>query len=957
MTTKQINTKQNKVLIAFLVIVFIIAVSTSVKAAPTELHPDGNTAKQTTFQIQANCDSGQALTYTSDKGLICKDEKKGSGDTTQSQISKEAEEFLDIINRGDEAAKLAFEVDFCGESKYLVGFTIEGEIRCLDKSFPQLINNSCEEGEVSYGFEKTTGNDQLDQYETKCINLEDYIVSTPSSQKETQLLQNIASAISCEEGDIITRLPLENVLLFVGAPSDDDGHTDSGAVYIFKRDLDENWAQENKISENNGTSGNITIDLDGSDAFGESVSHYNKTIAIGAPGDDDGSTTSTTDYSGAVYLFEQKENGDWEKQLKISDNSGGDGFLNVDLSVGDYFGSSVSLFEDLLFVGAPKNNDGGQNSGAVYIFEKDSSGEWSFSHKIVDDVTQTTATQINLDTNDSFGKSVFYYRDLLFIGASLDDDGGTDRGAAYVFEKGETSEDWSFELKISDNSSGSKELNISDLINEDYFGSSISYKDGELAVGAPGGGKEINKGSVFTFNRADDGTWTKDKKITYATSSLDEFTLVNVGGSSSFTSGVFKPGSAVANSNSVIIIASSIAPNGYPKGGVMVLSKQINGSLKQEFVFTDSSSTDSSLNVDLDNYDEFGKSVAIDEYKDAGGWICKEISENEGVSFEDENRVCDVLLKQFAKQSNSRAFSGNLNGTNTNTHQILLPYKTYLNYEGFVYTKNSEEGISNKASVNIRKAGTSVSNPILENQTLNAGFYLIEVSGKDTDYNYNYKIEVTSIFDKPQEVSFEDCKFMSPEQQNNQIINNDFYVSLLSKDLFNIDDDKKLKILSSKDATFEVKPPCGSPTGTNLNDQTDKDIELVKANGGPLDTNTKYNCNIEVTSDDGDVVVKTIPEFSIYDVLDLNNYDEFAADIAINDSYAAFGTPGRDSIINNTSNSGAVYLFEKPDNSGEEWQKRIEFSDNNGGYGKVAVSLEKNDGFGGAVSLDDDTLL
>ena len=124
---------------------------------------------------------------------------------------------------------------------------------------------------------------------------------------------------------------------------------------------------------------------------------------------------------------------------------------------------------------------------------------------------------------------------------------------------------------------------------------------------------------------------------------------------------------------------------------------------------------------------------------------------------------------------------------------------------------------------------------------------------------------------------------------------------------------KKLKILSSKDATFEVKSPCGSPTGTNLNDQADKDIELVKANGDPLDTNTKYNCNIEVTSDDGDVVVKTIPEFSIYDVLDLNNYDEFATDIAINDSYAAFGTPGRDSIINNTSNSGAVYLFEKPD--------------------------------------------
>ena len=1107
MTIKQINTNKNIILKVILILVFIITVSTPVKAAPTQLHPEGNTAKQTTFQIQANCDSGQALTYTNEQGLICKDEVKGSSDTEQSEISESAEEFINIINTGDEAAKLAFAVDFCGASKYLVGFTIGGEIRCLDKSFPQLTNSQCDEGEVSYGFEKTTEKEvyqlnilktgtlpesssprlivtdlqtgaeiinvsglyqyistlvdvndnalpaanfdavvnpaintadpsilisdspslqttqdiaaalplywkyagitdytfkqdgttlnistkdgssisnfaittledefenttvtfttedveesnQLDRYRTKCINLEDYIVSTPSSQKDTQLLQNISSAISCEEGEIITRLSIENTSIFVGAPGDDDGHDNSGAVYIFKRDVNENWSQEYKISENNGTGENISIDLDANDAFGESVSHYNKTIAIGAPGDDDGSTTSTTDYSGAVYLFEQKEDGGLEKMLKISDNSGGDGFLNVDLSVGDYFGSSVSLFEDLLFVGAPKNNDGGQNSGAVYIFEKDANGEWSFSHKIVDDSTQTTATQINLDTGDSFGESVFYYRDLLFIGASLDDDGGTDRGAAYVFEKGETSEDWSFELKISDNSGGSKELNISDLINEDYFGSSISYKDGELAVGAPGGGKEINKGSVFTFNRADDGTWTKDKKITYATSSLDEFTLVNVGGSSSFTSGVFKPGSAVANSNSVIIIASSIAPNGPQKGGVIVLSKQSDGSLNQEFVFTDSSSTDSSLNVDLDADDEFGKSVAIDEYKDAGGWVCEEISETVGLSFKDENRACETLLKQAAKQSNSRTFSGNLNGTNTNTHQILLPYSTNLNYKGYVYTQNSEDDILNNASVNIRKAGTSASNPILENQTIDPGFYIIEVSGRNTDYNHNYKIEVTPTFDIPQEVSFENCKGFVVEQQNNQIVGNDFYVSVLSSNVFNVTDDKKITIFSSKDATFEVKSPCGSSTGTNLVGQEDQDINLIKTNGDPLDIYTNYNCDIEVTGDDGDVLVKTIPEFVIYDILDLNNYDEFATDTAISDSYVAFGAPGDNSTISsNKDDTGAVYLFRKPNNNKGWWENRIEFSDNNGGYGKVAVSLEKNDGFGGAVSLDDDTLV
>ena len=147
------------------------------------------------------------------------------------------------------------------------------------------------------------------------------------------------------------------------------------------------------------------------------------------------------------------------------------------------------------------------------------------------------------------------------------------------------------------------------------------------------------------------------------------------------------------------------------------------------------------------------------------------------------------------------------------------------------------------------------------------------------------------------------------------IIENSFYVSILSKDFFNINDDKKITILSSKDATFEVKAPCSSPTGTNLNAQTDKEIELVKANGDPLDTYTKYNCNIEVTSDDGDVTVKTIPEFSILNALNINNYDKFAEDIAISDSYVAFGVYGHEEVFGGGDNSGAVYLFEKPDNS------------------------------------------
>ena len=330
--------------------------------------------------------------------------------------------------------------------------------------------------------------------------------------------------------------------------------------------------------------------------------------------------------------------------------------------------------------------------------------------------------------------------------------------------------------------------------------------------------------------------------------------------------------------------------------------------------------------------------LALNRYPVAGEWSCIDEPKSVVASIEYEIKVCDLLLESFSDVG-TLVYAGNLKGTDTKKHNLLLPYNAEVQYDGEVHTNGSYESLSNKASVKIRKADETTSSTLLENQTLNRGIYVIEVAGTDDSYTHGYTLNVTPIFGDEPSAYTEACGHLATSDKQ-PIINNDFYVSLLSKDLFNIDDDKKLKILSSKDATFEVKSPCGSPTGTNLNDQADKDIELVKANGDPLDTYTKYNCNIEVTSDDGDVVVKTIPEFSIYDVLNLNDYDEFATDITINDSYAAFGTPGRDSTVNNTSNSGAVYLFEKPDNSGEEWQKRIEFSDNNGGYGKVAVSLD-----------------
>ena len=50
----------------------------------------------------------------------------------------------------------------------------------------------------------------------------------------------------------------------------------------------------------------------------------------------------------------------------------------------DEFGKSVSLNKDYLLIGATGDDDGGSNKGAVYIFEKDSDGNWFKSFKISD---------------------------------------------------------------------------------------------------------------------------------------------------------------------------------------------------------------------------------------------------------------------------------------------------------------------------------------------------------------------------------------------------------------------------------------------------------------------------------------------------------------------------------------------------------------------------------------------
>jgi len=157
----------------------------------------------------------------------------------------------------------------------------------------------------------------------------------------------------------------------VGALEDDDGDSGAGAVWILFMGTDGKVDSFQKISD---TEGDFTGVLDKFDNFGgTSIAGIGdldddgiEDIAVGARQDDDGGFNR-----GAVWILFLGTDGKVDGFQKISDTEGG--FTGV-LDDVDEFGRSIAGIGDLdddgiedIVVGAFRDDDGGDNSGAVWI--------------------------------------------------------------------------------------------------------------------------------------------------------------------------------------------------------------------------------------------------------------------------------------------------------------------------------------------------------------------------------------------------------------------------------------------------------------------------------------------------------------------------------------------------------------------------------------------------------------
>ncbi len=326
----------------------------------------------------------------------------------------------------------------------------------------------------------------------------------------------------------------------------------SGAAFAYSRDGAGTWRQEAYFKASNADAG---------DAFGYSAAFAGDTAVVGAPGEDSSvggingnEADNSLESAGAAYVFVRNTDGTWTQQAYLKP---------PDPLTYDKFGYSVAIDGDTIAVSASRESQGviyfftrdaGGNwaesgtviaeddawdvafadalaldgdslavgakwhgmafEGAVYMFRRDGSGNWSQEDLLV---------ASNTGADDSFGASVALHEGTLVVGAlqeasaatgiggNGDDNSAPYAGAAYVFVRN-ASGDWDEHayLKSSNNEA------------DDLFGQDVAVHGDWVAVAAPNEGSAAagiegdqsdnslaGSGAVYLFHRNDAGTWSQ----------------------------------------------------------------------------------------------------------------------------------------------------------------------------------------------------------------------------------------------------------------------------------------------------------------------------------------------------------------------------------------------------------------------------------------------------------------
>ncbi|GJM24740.1 MAG: hypothetical protein DHS20C16_11550 [Phycisphaerae bacterium] len=171
-----------------------------------------------------------------------------------------------------------------------------------------------------------------------------------------------------------------------------DIRTRTGSVYVF-REIGGTWQHMTELLADDGAA---------YDGFGFSVGIDGDLVVMGSP---------YSGIGGAAYLFEEAAS-NWQQIRKLTP---------PDLNSSEQFGLNVAIERSLLAVGAPGDNENGENSGAAYVSRR-SGVDWLPLQKL---------TAADGASNDKLGTTITIASGFLLAGAPGD---GNSRGSVYAFE-------------------------------------------------------------------------------------------------------------------------------------------------------------------------------------------------------------------------------------------------------------------------------------------------------------------------------------------------------------------------------------------------------------------------------------------------------------------------------------------------------------------------------------------
>lgn len=145
-------------------------------------------------------------------------------------------------------------------------------------------------------------------------------------------------------------------VLAVGAMADDALGSNAGAVYVFRRSGGL-WIEEQKLLASDGGS---------SDVFGRDLSVQGHRLVVGADGDSNAGAAS-----GSAYVFEF-DGVQWHEVQKLT---------AADAAGDDNFGFAVALDFPVLAVSAYQDDASGFDSGSAYFFRHDGT-QWVEEQKV-----------------------------------------------------------------------------------------------------------------------------------------------------------------------------------------------------------------------------------------------------------------------------------------------------------------------------------------------------------------------------------------------------------------------------------------------------------------------------------------------------------------------------------------------------------------------------------------------